>query len=263
MILSSPQSPGIEGGDANRIYVTVVSEQERTAQDDTPDSDDSPASDPGRTESAKAEERTEKPKNEVPEPEGIEKPETTEKENGKGSPVLASNAPNPNRDRIRMEEESAGSPDGERKPDEKNELAESGKRAKEDRKKANEFQSELSLPRIASVRNRFRAARGRSLADFNSKVQAAIKEATIFPGEAAKRKIHGTTTVKFIIARDGSLVGLKVIGSSGEELLDRTALKIVRKASLKFPEIPAAIARDRLSYVVPIVFKKKRSRKRK
>ena len=49
---------------------------------------------------------------------------------------------------------------------------------------------------------------------------------------------------------------------TGEELLDSAALKIVRTAARKFPRIPATITRDRLSYVVPIVFKKKKPRKK-
>ena len=68
--------------------------------------------------------------------------------------------------------------------------------------------------------------------------------------------------MKFIVDRDGSLLDVKVIRPSGEELLDSAALKIVRTAARKFPRIPATITRDRLSYVVPIVFKKKKPRKK-
>ena len=265
MILSSPHPVGIEGGDESRIYVNVVSEQEQTAQDETPAPKNSAPSTPWQAKKTKTDERTEKPENELPEPEGVENPEATEEENSKDMPILASSVPDPIRDRVRTEQGSTSPPDGTRNAEEKqreHELVESAKRAQEDQNTATEPKSASNLARVASVRSRFRAAEGRALADYNAQVQAAIKEATHFPREAARRRIHGTTTVKFIVKRDGSLVGVKVIRPSGEELLDHAALKIVRTAARKFPRIPAPITRDKLSYVVPIVFKKKKSRKR-
>ncbi len=265
MILSSPHLVGVDGGDENRIYVNVVSEEEQTAQDETPAPKNSAPSAPRQAKKTKADERTEKPENELPEPEGVEEPEATEEENGEDMPILASSVPDPIRDRVRVEEESVTPPERTRDQEEhrrQHELVESAKRAQEDQNTATEPKSESNLARVASVQSRFRAVEGKALADFNAQVRAAIKEATRFPQEAARRRIHGTTKVKFMIERNGSLVGVKVLRPSGEELLDRAALKIVRTAARKFPKIPATIPRDRLSYVVPIVFKKKKPRKK-
>jgi protein TonB len=265
MMLSSPHLVGVDGRDENRIYVTVVSQEEQTAQDELPAPKDSAPSMPRQADKTKADERTEKPENELHEPEGVEKPEATQEENSEDMPILASSVPDPIRDRIRTEAGSTSPSDGTRDSEEEHrehELVESAKRPEENQKRAHEPRSGSNLARVASVRSRFRAAEGKALADFNAQVQAAIKEATHFPQDAAPHGIHGTTKVKFIVDRDGSLLDVKVIRPSGEELLDSAALKIVRTAARKFPRIPATITRDRLSYVVPIVFKKKKPRKK-
>ncbi|MEJ2368312.1 MAG: 50S ribosomal protein L5 [Acidobacteriota bacterium] len=45
------------------------------------------------------------------------------------------------------------------------------------------------------------------------------------------------------------------------KLLDEAAVDIIGNAAKDFPPIPASISRDSLNYVVPIIFKKKRSQK--
>ena len=99
MMLSSPHLVGVDGGDENRIYVTVVSQEEQTAQDELPAPKDSAPSMPRQADKTKADERTEKPENELHEPKGVEKPEATQEENSEDMPILASSVPDPIRDR--------------------------------------------------------------------------------------------------------------------------------------------------------------------
>jgi protein TonB len=118
-------------------------------------------------------------------------------------------------------------------------------------------QSNAAPAQIASLQTRLRAAKGRDLADFKAGVIAAIKEASYFPRKAARKRQYGRALVKFRIHRDGSISGISVARSSGHEVLDKAAKKIVRKASKKFPRFPEKLKTDDLSYLVPIVFKKK------
>jgi protein TonB len=91
---------------------------------------------------------------------------------------------------------------------------------------------------------------------------AAIRQASYFPTKALRKRELGETMVKFTVGRNGSVSGLAVVHSSGSKLLDETAVKIVGKAANHFPPIPASISKDSLDYVVPIVFKKRKSTKK-
>ena len=63
----------------------------------------------------------------------------------------------------------------------------------------------------------------------------------------------GTVVVRFELNRAGELIDSKVTKSSGNALLDREALDILRRAS-PFPAFPAAKPGDRDSYIAPVSF---------
>jgi protein TonB len=119
--------------------------------------------------------------------------------------------------------------------------------------------SVASLPSVASEERRILSAGGSDMEDFQSRILAAIREAIHFPKEALDRKKHGETVVQFTVNRDGSVSDLRVRQESGSPILDEAALSIVRKASKNFPSIPNRLAQDQINYVVPILFKEKRS----
>lgn len=119
--------------------------------------------------------------------------------------------------------------------------------------------SVASLPSIASEERRILSAGGSDMEDFQSRILAAIRESIHFPKEALERKKHGETVVQFTVNRDGSISNLCVKRESGSNILDEAALAIIRKASKNFPSIPARLAADGVNYVVPILFKEKRS----
>ena len=64
--------------------------------------------------------------------------------------------------------------------------------------------------------------------------------------------------VAFTISKDGQLSRVEVKTSSGCQTLDDAAVEIMRKASEKFPSLPASLDRESLDYTVPIRFKEKR-----
>lgn len=78
-------------------------------------------------------------------------------------------------------------------------------------------------------------------------IRAAISRAKIYPLLARKRKIEGTVVAGFSINDQGYPGDLKIKRSSGYEILDAAALKIVTKAA-PFPKVNGEV-------IVPITFK--------
>ena len=83
--------------------------------------------------------------------------------------------------------------------------------------------------------------------DRYSLIRAAISRAKIYPLLARKRKIEGAVVTGFRIDEKGRPQDLKIEKSSGYEILDSAALKIVTKAA-PFPKVNGEIT-------VPITFK--------
>ncbi len=119
--------------------------------------------------------------------------------------------------------------------------------------------SAASLPSTASEERRAIAAAGRQGDVFDAQVISAIREAIFFPKAALNKRNHGEVVVAFAIMKDGSLTDLRVTKPSPFAALNESALQIIEKAARKFPPIPQTVFKDRLDYVVPILFKEKRS----
>jgi protein TonB len=232
VLFPAPHVGGTFGYSGDVVSATIVSHEELIPQDESPASIDSPASMPSiAKKSTKLKEPApvppEKPvdmQETGPHPTEIammQKPETPEKEPEKKE--REREIPNPN-------EDPAG--DGLQ-----NTVA--------------------SSPSTASAERRFVAAAGRGGEAFDSLVLSAIREAIFFPKQAAQERRHGEVAVAFSITRDGSIVDLRIKRSSGIAILDEAGMKIVQNASKKFPPFPDGVSTDALSFVVPILFKKK------
>jgi protein TonB len=72
-----------------------------------------------------------------------------------------------------------------------------------------------------------------------------------FPSGATGQS--GTAKVKVVIDRRGKLISREIAESAGSELLDAAALRMVERAE-PFPEPPAEVSDDRLTFVVPFTF---------
>jgi periplasmic protein TonB len=219
-----PAMTGIAGdpfGDPDRVFISVVSDQDLTPVASTPAPVDSPES----ADSEKAKEEA--------------VPEATPE-------VIAQETPESPTEFNRTTIEEI--------PDEES-------RIKEEQKKKEKEQDESSAsnPQVASTLLMRRAALGNALRDFESLLLAAIRQATFFPQEALKEKRHGQVMVAFSIDKDRKLSRVEVVTPSGCQILDNAALEILRKAAEKFPSLPAFLDRECLDYTVPIRFKEKRS----
>ena len=69
-----------------------------------------------------------------------------------------------------------------------------------------------------------------------------------YPSEAQNRDLQGKLVIEFHIAKDGQLLSLELLQSSGEHVLDISALNAVKLAE-RYPPLPEAMRRD----VLPVV----------
>jgi len=70
---------------------------------------------------------------------------------------------------------------------------------------------------------------------------------------SAARGAQGTVVVRFVLNRAGAVMESAVTKSSGNDVLDREALEILRRAS-PFPAFPAAKPGSQDSYIAPVNF---------
>ena len=102
-------------------------------------------------------------------------------------------------------------------------------------------------PRAAAIDAGALAAYGRELA-------GAVASHQRYPRAALMRQWQGTAVLQLELAADGRLLGVRVISSSGHDLLDRQALDMVRD-SVPLPSLPATLAGRPLTVDVPVVFR--------
>jgi len=252
LFLTIPRSVGVRDGDRSRIFVAVVDREDQTAQAQTPAQEDSSGSNPSpATEEVASPEHDEQVSDT---PERVEPKDCARLEAG----------PDPLNPPEQPTVSNPANQESEKKRVEKNSEAEREPKKKERQvtEPVVEAAAVASIPQAASEESRFKAVRGRDRADFREKVVAAIRGASYYPRKARNKRKHGQAMVGFIIRSDGSLASLKIIESSGSKLLDEAAANILRKAASRFPKIPESLSGNRISYVVPIIFKDRRSRKR-
>jgi TonB family protein len=79
-------------------------------------------------------------------------------------------------------------------------------------------------------------------------MRKAIEMVWVYPSEAWRRGIQGTVRIEMTIQKTGQVTNLKVIKSSGFEVLDNAILEAIRLAS-PFAPLPDGFAKNRI--VVP------------
>ena len=84
--------------------------------------------------------------------------------------------------------------------------------------------------------------------DYMARVRQQIYAKWVYPREAQDRELRGRLVVEFQIGKDGRLLSLDLITSSGEFVLDNSALTAIKQAE-RYPPLPDAMQRD----VLPIV----------
>jgi periplasmic protein TonB len=103
------------------------------------------------------------------------------------------------------------------------------------------------VPRPATADPAALAAYGRNLA-------GAVAAHQRYPRLAQMRQWQGTALLQLELAADGQLASVRVLSSSGHEILDRQAIDMVR-AAVPLPPLPASLAGRSLTVDVPVVFR--------
>jgi periplasmic protein TonB len=86
---------------------------------------------------------------------------------------------------------------------------------------------------------------------YNALVFGHLQRFKRYPSSA--RGAQGTVVVRFVLNRAGAVIESTVTRSSGNDVLDREALEILRRAS-PFPAFPAAKPGPQDSYLAPVNF---------
>lgn len=93
-----------------------------------------------------------------------------------------------------------------------------------------------------------------ALAAYGKSLAGAVAAQQKYPRLAMMRKWQGTTLLQLDLTADGQLREMRVISSSGHDILDQQALDMVR-AALPLPPLPATLAERPLTIDVPVVFR--------
>ena len=86
-----------------------------------------------------------------------------------------------------------------------------------------------------------------------SRIKQQIQRAWVYPAQGAKRKLSGEVTLKFEISRDGNLLSLRLVNTSGFDVLDINATKAVKEAAPYYP-FPATISKKKLSILATFIY---------
>jgi TonB family protein len=74
-----------------------------------------------------------------------------------------------------------------------------------------------------------------------------------YPAAARDQAIEGVAMVQFAIARDGTVIGPRLLQGSGSVLLDHEAVALLRRVS-PLPRLPDSVPGAQASVVVPVGF---------
>ena len=74
-----------------------------------------------------------------------------------------------------------------------------------------------------------------------------------YPRRAQRRNIEGKATVSFVIMRDGSVREIRLIDSTGHQLLDKAVIQAIQAVSGKLP-LPEQLNRQQWQFKIPLSF---------
>ena len=86
-----------------------------------------------------------------------------------------------------------------------------------------------------------------------SRIKQQIQRVWVYPAQGTKRKLSGEVTLKFEISRDGNLLSLRLVNTSGFDILDINATKAVKEAAPYYP-FPATISKKKLSILATFIY---------
>ena len=89
-----------------------------------------------------------------------------------------------------------------------------------------------------------------------SRIKQQIQRVWIYPTQGTKGSLIGELTLKFEISKDGNLLAIRLINSSGSNILDANAIKAVRGAAPYYP-FPITITKKKLSILATFAYSAK------
>jgi len=89
--------------------------------------------------------------------------------------------------------------------------------------------------------------------NYMSRLMAWLNRHKSYPKEAKKNKQQGVVTLRFDIAKDGTILSKHLEKSSGIAQLDNAAIAMLGKAS-PVPAIPNTIKKEKITVVIPIEY---------
>jgi protein TonB len=92
------------------------------------------------------------------------------------------------------------------------------------------------------------------LREYGTMVSTAVAKKKVYPRLAVMRHWQGVTDLKLQIAVDGAVKSLSITRSSGYEVLDDQAMKMVKDA-LPLPNVPEALRGREFAIDIPVAFK--------
>ncbi|MDV6226648.1 TonB family protein [Nitratireductor aquimarinus] len=93
------------------------------------------------------------------------------------------------------------------------------------------------------------------VSNYPGKVRTKLRRAQRYPSAAKRQRLKGEAHVRFTIARNGSVSAIRIVRSSGSDILDQAAVDTVRRAA-PFPRIPDGAGRSSWGFTVPLAFRR-------
>ncbi len=93
------------------------------------------------------------------------------------------------------------------------------------------------------------------VSNYPGKVVSKLRRSLRYPSAAKRQRLKGEVRVRFTVAQNGSVSGIRIVSSSGSNVLDQAALETVRRAA-PFPRIPAEAGRSSWGFTVPLAFRR-------
>ena len=91
-----------------------------------------------------------------------------------------------------------------------------------------------------------------NLTPYIQQVMAALNQEKNYPPIARRMEYEGITTLSLRLSREGKLIEVKLIKSSGYRILDREAFRMVH--AVHFPSLPSNYKQSFASFLLPVVF---------
>jgi protein TonB len=90
-------------------------------------------------------------------------------------------------------------------------------------------------------------------ASYFTRIKRQIELAWNYPNEAQRKGMTGELTLRFQISRDGNLMNVRLINSSGYNILDEAALQAVKSAAPYYP-FPVTIDKEALPILANFIY---------